>query len=77
MKYECCAGGTARSDQRSLFPAAGGLGGALSPPAVPGQTLMGVQGAKPPEALEIIQLAFAKNTPSWSICPELQFHEFC
>ena len=44
------------------------------------RALMAVQEAKPLEALEILQFIFAKNaknTPSWSICSKLQFHEFC
>ena len=31
-------------------------GGVLSLPADPGRVLVGVEGAKPPEALEILQL---------------------
>ena len=45
--------------------------GHFEPPAVP---------RGPPEGLEILQLTLAKNaknTPSWSIYPKLQFHEFC
>ena len=54
MSYECCARGTTCND----LPAAVDLGGGgvLSFPADPGQSPGGVEGAKPPEALEILQL---------------------
>ena len=76
IRYECCAGGTTCND----LSAAGDLGGALSPPADPGQNLVGVQGAKPSEVLETLQLILAKNaknSPLWSIYTEFQFCEFC
>ena len=53
MRYECCAGGTTCND----LPAAVNLGGGiLSFSADPGRGLVGVEGAKPPEVLEILQL---------------------
>ena len=57
-----------------------GSGGTVSPPVVPGQSPDGGPRTKPPEALEILQLTCAKNAkniPSWSIYPKLQFHEYC
>ena len=60
MRYECCAGGTTCNN----LPAAVDLGGGmLSPPADPGQSPSGGREAKPPEALEILQLTLAKNMP--------------
>ena len=46
MRYECCAGGTTCNDQKSLLPAAGGLGGTFSPRAGPGQRLAGDPGGE-------------------------------
>ena len=54
--------------------------GVLSLPADQGRTLVGVEGVKPPEALEILQSTLAKNaknTLSWSIYTKLQFGQFC
>ena len=60
MGYECCAGGTTYND----LPAAVDLeGGVLSPQQIQDRALVGVEGAKPPEALEILQLTLAKKMP--------------
>ena len=63
------------------LPAALDLGeGVLSLPPDQGRALVGVEGAKPPEALEILQFTLAKNaknTLSWSIYTKLQFCQFC
>ena len=45
------------NDRRSLPMPAGGLGGVVSPPAGPGQSPGGSQGAKPLEALKILHFA--------------------
>ena len=73
MRYECCAGGTTCNNQRLLFSVAGGLRGTLSPPAVPGQ---GVQGAKLPEAPEILQFAFGKIHPPGAFTLNYNFMDF-
>ena len=79
MRYECCAGGMTYHDQWSLFPTTGGLG-RFKPPSCSSQSPDGGPRGKTPEDLEILHLTFAKNAknkPSWSIYPKLQFHEFC
>ena len=48
---------------RSLPGAAGGLGGAVSPQWVQGRALVGVQVAKPLEALAILQYKVSKKCP--------------
>ena len=35
----------------------------MSPPAGPGRALVGVQGARPPEALKIVQFSTLKKRP--------------
>ena len=47
MRYECCAGGMTCNDLWSLFFAAGGIWGHYEPPALPGQSPDGGQGANP------------------------------
>ena len=59
MRYERCAGGTTCND----LPAAGNLGGALSPQQIQGRALVGVLEAKPPKDFKILQLTLAENTP--------------
>ena len=57
-----------------------GIRGRFKPRAVSGQSPDGCPWSNTLEALEIQRLTFAKNaknTPSWSIYPNLQFHEFC
>ena len=44
-------------------------GGVLSFPADQGRALMGVEGAKPPEALEILQFTLAKKFQKYTRGP--------
>ena len=73
MWYECSAGGTTCND---LLAAVDLVGGVLSPKQIQGRAMVGVEGAKPPEALEILQLTLAKkckkNMPLWFIYTKLQ-----
>ena len=48
-------------DQQSLLPAAGGLGALCVMQWVQDRALLGVQEAKTPQALEILQVRFAKK----------------
>ena len=80
-RYECFAEGTTCNGQQSLSPAAGGLRGTFSPPAVPGQR--SDDGSPRGKTLGISRdltvhiCQKCQNTPSWSIYPKLQCHEFC
>ena len=54
------------------LPAALDLGeGALSLPADQGRALVGVEGAKPPEALEILQFTLAKKCQKYTLVVHL------
>ena len=46
-------------------------GGVLSLPAVQGRALVGVEGAKPPEALEILQFTLAKKCQKYTLVVHL------
>ena len=51
-------------------------GGCFEPPADVGQSPGVGPGVKPPEAIEILQLKLAKNTPWWFIHTKLEFPDF-
>ena len=57
------ADNTICNDRISLPGVAGCLGGAVRPPMGPGQNLVGVQRAKPPEAPVILQYTVPKKCP--------------
>ena len=47
------------------------VGGVLSLPADQGRALVGVEGAKPPEALEILQFTLAKKCQKYTLVVHL------
>ena len=59
----CCAAGATCNDRRSLLHTAGGLGGAVSPPAGPGQSPGGGPGGEAPGSSDTFAFSSSKERP--------------